>query len=154
VSFPEWALPERSPVYAFNELVLEAPPERVWPWLIRAVRWPEWYGNARNVHIEGDRNDLVMGVRFDWTTFGIRAHTKIEELVPERRLSWSGRGVGATAYHGWVIAPQGTGSRVITEETQQGLVASAGRWFLRRGLLTWHQRWIEGLGTMAASGLP
>jgi hypothetical protein len=43
---------------------------------------------------------------------------------------------------------------VITEETQQGFVASVGRWMLRRGLLRWHQRWLEGLGAVAATSLP
>lgn len=39
---------------------------------------------------------------------------------------------------------------VITEETQQGFIPSVGRFFLRGGLLKWHQRWLEGLGKVAA----
>jgi hypothetical protein len=154
VNFPVGARPEESPVYAYNELFVPAPPERVWQWLVQAARWPEFYANARNIHLDGDAPELAAGTAFSWITFGVRVHTKIEELEPNRRLSWSGRGLGATAYHGWVIIPVAGGCRVITEETQQGLVASLGRAFLRRGLLKWHQRWLEGLARVAASGSP
>jgi hypothetical protein len=63
--------------------------------------------------------------------------------------SWSGRGLGST-FHGWVIEPRDGGCAVVTEETQQGFVASAGRMFLRRGLLKWHPRWLEGLALVSA----
>lgn len=154
VNWPAQARPELAPVYAYNELLLKAPPERVWAWLVQATRWPEWYGNARDVRIADGGRELVPGVAFDWITFGVRVHTRIEEFEPNRRLAWSGKGLGSTAYHAWVIEPHGSGSRVITEEVQQGVVASAGRWFLRRGLLKWHQRWLEGLGRVAEAGWP
>jgi hypothetical protein len=153
VRFPDAARPERSPVYAYNEIDVNAPPERVWAWLVRATRWPEWYANARDVHVEGGA-ELVPGRRFDWITFGVRVHTVVEEHVPGERLSWSGRGLGASAYHGWVIVPRAGGCRVITEETQRGLVASVGRRWLRRGLRRWHQRWLEGLAARAEAGAP
>jgi hypothetical protein len=73
---------------------------------------------------------------------GVRVHTTVEELVPYRR---SGRGGGGCAHHGWVIEPVNGGCLVVTEETQQGFVPSLGRFFLRRALLKWHQRWLEGL---------
>jgi len=156
VVFPEGKRPHESPIYTHNELEVDAPPEQVWAWLVRAQRWPEWYGNAKDIDIEGGSPDLALGTMFHWTTFGVRVHTRIEELVPNRRLSWSGKGLlGATAYHGWVILPrEGGGCIVITEETQQGIVPSAGRFFLRSGLLEWHQKWLVGLAKMAANGSP
>jgi hypothetical protein len=33
--------------------------------------------------------------------------------------------------------------------TQRGIVPSLGRWLLRRGLLTQHQHWLEGVARMA-----
>ena len=46
--------------------------------------------------------------------------------------------------------PEEGGTRVVTEETQHGWVPFLGRWYLRRGLLKWHQRWLEGLAERAA----
>ena len=154
VQFPVGARREESPVYAKNELVIPASPEHIWPWLVRASRWPEWYANARAVVIDGGSPDLSPGVGFHWNTFGVRVHTTVEEFVSNRRLSWSGRGLGSTAYHGWVLTPVDGGTLVVTEETQRGFVASVGRAFLRSGLHKWHQRWLEGLARKAAGRLP
>ncbi len=153
VTFPEGYRREQSPVFSRNELFIPAPPERVWAWLVKAGRWPEFYDNAKKVEIEGG-SELRAGTLFHWTTFGFRAHTTITELVPNERLSWSGKGLGATAYHGWVIRPCDGGCYVITEETQQGFVVALGRAILRRGLLKWHQRWLEGLSSVAVRGQP
>jgi len=150
VTFPDAQAPARSPIYTRNELWIAAPPERIWPWLVDAARWPAYYGNAKNIVLDDGAVELALGTRFHWTTFGVRVHTVVEELQRHRRLSWSGKGLGSTEYHGWVLVPERGGTRVITEETQQGFVASLGRAFLRRGLLTWHQRWLEGLAAQAA----
>jgi hypothetical protein len=154
VAFPEGQKAGESPIFTRNELFIAAPAERVWGWLVRAASWPEWYGNAKDVEIDGGARDLAPGTRFHWTTFGVRVHTTITEWVPGRRLAWSGHALGSTAYHGWVITPCDGGCVVVTEETQQGLVPYVGRAFLRPGLLKWHQRWLEGLARVATQEAP
>jgi len=154
VQFPDGAGRDESPVHAINQLLIPAPPERIWPWLIRASRWPEWYANARGVVIDGGGLDLSPGVQFHWTTLGVRVHTTVEEFVPGRRLAWSGRGLGATAYHGFVLTPVEGGTLVTTEETQRGLIASLARIHLRSALRKWHQRWLEGLALKASGPTP
>jgi hypothetical protein len=92
--------------------------------------------------------------RFTWTTFNVRVDTTVVECVPSERLAWRGKTVGGTGYHGWVIERTAAGCRVVTEETQRGIVPSLARWYLRRGLLTQHQRWLEGLARAAVAGMP
>ena len=150
VFFPEGQQEDQSPVFSRNELFIAAPSGKVWSCLVRAKNWPQWYGNAKDVEIDGDGDQLRLGTCFHWTTFGIRAHTTITEFVPNERLSWRGKGLGATAYHGWVVRACEGGCYVVTEETQQGFVVSLARNLLRRGLLKWHQRWLEGLARVAA----
>lgn len=153
VEFPEGQRPDQSPIHTRNTLLIAAPPERVWAWLIAAKRWPEFYANATRIEVEGgDR--LAPGTLFHWNTLGLRVHTTVQQFVPNQRLSWAGRGMGAAAYHGWVIEPRPAGCLVVTEETQQGFLPSVSRVFVRRSLLKWHQRWLEGLARAAASGMP
>lgn len=154
VVFPSGQRPDQSPVYAKNELLVAAPSEHIWAWLVRAHRWPEWYANAKDVEIDGGARELSLGAPFHWTTFGLRVRTVVEEFVPLRRLAWSGKVLGASAYHGWVITPSVGGCLVVTEETQQGILPRLGQPILRRGLVRWHQRWLEGLARMASSGTP
>jgi hypothetical protein len=84
----------------------------------------------------------------------VRVETTVTECMAPERLAWRGKTFGGTGYHGWVIQRTAGGCRVITEETQRGIVPSLGRWFLRRGLLRQHQKWLEGLARVAARGVP
>ena len=151
VAFPEGKGRTESPIYTHNELFIAAPAERIFAALVRPTSWPAFYANAKNIVVDAETSELALGTLFHWTTFGVRVHTTIEELVPNRRLAWSGRALGSTAYHGWVIEPRPGGCLVTTEETQQGFVPSVGRFFLRGGLLKWHQRWLEGLAQVASA---
>lgn len=155
VLWPGDARPEGAAIHAVNVVDAEVTPEAVWPWLIRAARWSEWYDNCRALRFEGEAGpDLRLGSRFTWRTFGVPVRTVVTELVPHERLAWSGRGLGATGYHAWIIERVGKGVRITTEETQRGLVPRLGRPLLRRGLLHWHQRWLEGLVRVARLGPP
>ena len=155
VLWPDDARPEGAAIHAVNVVDAAVTREAVWPWLVRAARWSEWYDNCRDLRFEsGDGPDLRLGSRFTWRTFGVPVSTVVTELVPHQRLAWSGRGLGATGHHAWIIERTDQGVRLITEETQRGLIPRLGRPLLRRGLLRWHQRWLEGLVRMARLGSP
>ena len=148
--------PEHSIVYARNEIVIPAEPERIWRWLCRAVRWPEWYSNCGWIRLRDEAgSDLAPGTHFVWKTFGVRLHSQV--LIYDRcvELGWDATAFGLRAYHGWHFEVVDAGhTRVITEETQVGPLTTLGRWFLRRGLLREHQNWLEGLSRMAQTGDP
>jgi hypothetical protein len=153
--WPAGCDPDGAPVYTFNEITIVAPPERVWAWLARASAWPSYYDNASNVRfVDGGGPDLSLGSRFTWKTFNVSVDTTVTECVVPTRLAWRGKTFGGGGYHGWVIEPAPSGCRVVTEETQRGIVPSVGRWFLRAGLLKQHQRWLEGLKRVAEWGSP
>ncbi|MFQ5458140.1 MAG: SRPBCC family protein [Myxococcota bacterium] len=155
LDWPAGLRPGETPIYTRNELAIPAAPERVWAWLIRAGSWPAWYANCRNVKfLSKDGPDLGPGTVFAWTTFGVRVKTTVREFTPSARLAWEGGALGGRGYHGWIIEKTGAGCRVITEETQRGLVPSVGRLYLRRELLREHEKWLEGLSRMAQGGLP
>ncbi len=154
--WPEGMEPEQAVVHARNELIIAAPRERIWRWLCRAERWPEWYSNCGWVRFrDGGGPDLAAGAEFVWKTFGVRIKSRVLTFAPPGELGWDARAFGLHAYHGWELQalPDGN-TRVVTAETQRGALSSFGRWYLRRGLLREHQNWLEGLARMAASGDP
>ena len=154
MKWPPGFEPDKSSVYARNEIAVAAPPERVWRWLIRAANWPLWYSNSSNVSfISGDGLDLAPGMQFRWKTFGATITSRVIVFDPPRELGWDARGV-LDAYHGWEIVPEGDGCRVITEECQNGLVPKLAWWYLRPMLLRGHQNWIESLKARAEAGEP
>ena len=54
--WPAESRPEGAPVYTWNAIDVAAPPERVWAWLVRATRWPEYYDNASNIRFDAAGN--------------------------------------------------------------------------------------------------
>jgi hypothetical protein len=155
VQWPPHYAPSKAPVHVRNELDMNAPPDVVWAWLIRAQLWPTWYANsARVVFLDGPGPDLMPHTRFRWRTFGIGLESKVREFVPAERIAWDARALGVDAYHAWVISPMSRGSHVLTEETQYGWLARLGDFLMPWRMHRYHQLWLEQLRDRAASGFP
>ncbi|MEM1001031.1 MAG: SRPBCC domain-containing protein [Bacteroidota bacterium] len=146
IHFPENYLPNDTPVYARNEIFINAPEEKIWDWLTKITTWPDWYPNSSNIRVlNQDQPKLLEGTRFKWRTFKTNIESEVKEFKPFRYLAWEAKGFGLSAYHGWLIIPQDNGCQVITEESQYGWLPSLGRSFITKGLLKQHQIWLEGL---------
>jgi len=156
VRWPDEARPDLSPVYGRSEITIAAPPAVVFEHLVRAERWPEWFADCSAVRIEaGPRPELDVGTRFRWTVMRVPVVTTVEECEPPTRLAWSGSGLGARAYHAWILEPAAGGCRVLTEETQRGAVPSLLRFLLRPLLRYSQRRWLTDLARVAtATGHP
>lgn len=154
IRWPERYSPARTKVHVRNELEILAPSGVVWAWLIRAELWPTWYGNSKRVVIEGGGADLHSGARFQWTTFGVRLDSRVEEFVAGERLAWSARAMGIDAYHAWLIENRPSGCYVLTEETQNGWLARLNSSLRPRIMGIQHQNWLEGLQRKAQEGPP
>jgi uncharacterized protein YndB with AHSA1/START domain len=155
IDWPERYHPDRCPVHVRNELVVPAPAERIWAWLVRAPLWPTWYPNSKNVRLlNGDGRTLQMGTEFKWRTFGVAIRSTVIALRPVERITWNAVGLGVDACHAWLIEPLGTGTRILTEETQHGWAARLNTVFMPGRMHHYHQVWLENLGASAATGLP
>jgi hypothetical protein len=154
MKWPAGFEPSQSSVFAHNQIAIAAPPDRVWRWLIRAARWPDWYTNTSNVtFLSASPPDLAPDIRFRWKTFGATITSRVLVFEPPRELGWDAHGL-LTAYHGWLIESDGAGCRVTTEETQNGIVPWLARWYLGPMLKRGHQNWIESLKNKAEAGEP
>jgi hypothetical protein len=142
-----------SPVYGRCAVAIPAPAADVFAWLVHAERWPEWYSQCTRVRlVSGPRPALGIGTHFEWTVLGVPVATTVEECAPPLRLAWSGHGLGASAYHSWDIEPTAEGCRVVTEETQRGLLPSLTRVVLRPLLAYTQRSWLAALARVAVSG--
>lgn len=153
--WPEEMSSDRAVVSVRNEILIPAAPSRVWQWLCRATRWPEWYSNCSWIRIREDAGpDLKLNTPFVWKTFGVRVRSVVKVFEPYSELGWDATAFGLRAFHGWEITPTDDGCRVVTEERQVGALTTMGRWYLRRALLREHQNWLESLRRMSIGGDP
>ena len=154
IRWPEGHDPKQTAVHVRNELDMPVFPEAIWPWLVRAPLWPTWYPNSQNVRLEGGGQELKLGTKFTWKTFGASLSSQVTELVPLERLAWTAKASGIDAYHAWLVERRPSGCHVLTEETQNGLLARLNKAFRPGIMQAQHQVWLERLLEKGKSGPP
>jgi Polyketide cyclase / dehydrase and lipid transport len=161
VEFEKWPVgqaPTEAHVYAHNELFIAAAPEVVWAWLVRALRWPSWYPNSWRVRIVDGPEHLTDGAVFTWITFGLPLTSTVDLAEESRAIGWRWQSRGwrgaAFGYHVWLLQPEPPGCRVITEETQRGVLPRLFSPVLAPALRFWHGVWLRRLSRNAVRGLP
>ncbi len=151
-SWPAGMTPAECPVFVRNEITVDAPPERVWELLVGAGDWPRWFPRATRVRFERGGPRLAVGDVVVWRMLGATIRVEVRRAEAPRLLDWEGGAGGVRAWHAWRLDPApGGGTRVVTEETERGLVPSLLRWYLRGALHRAHQEWLEGLARAAPS---
>jgi uncharacterized protein YndB with AHSA1/START domain len=91
-----------------REIVLESPPEDVWPALTEPERLEEWFAND----VELDARPGGRGV-FRWEN-GEERHAVVEEVEPGRRLELSWDDTGRVEL---TLERAGGGTRLLVRET-------------------------------------
>ena len=153
-SWPDGFAPDVAKLYVRNERTMHAPIAAVWAWLVAAPRWNSWFVNATNVKLPSGATTLASGMPFTWSQTGIALRTEIREFEPMRRIAWYATSPLIRAYHTWDVQTDGTITRVITDETQNGFMPTLGKPILKPRMLAVHDTWLELLERQAASGLP
>jgi uncharacterized protein YndB with AHSA1/START domain len=150
VRWPEAYRPEGATFTISNTVTIAAPPHVVWEELIHAEAWPEWYEGASNVKVEGSRTGrLEEGSTLTWRTMDQDLVTAVVEFAPPYRMGWESRQTTLKAYHAWLLIPTADGTRVVTDESQFGLLAHLQRVFLPNKLRDLHDVWLAGLKSRA-----
>jgi hypothetical protein len=161
--WPKGYEPAAAHVFAHNEIVIPAPPDRVWEWLTRARQWPHWYPNSWHIEIPRSRfsrrrDQLESETMFTWLTFGLRITAMVQPYDRPQTIGWKWHSRlwarSAYGYHIWSIEAQPYGCRVVTEETQRGLMPWLLRFGLQPALHLSHQLWLRRLSENAIGGLP
>jgi hypothetical protein len=86
IIWPDGLDPADADLFAHNAVVINAPANGVWAKLIAAAAWPAWYSNASGVVVNEPSRLLGEGVRFNWTTFGLKIASQVAEFSPCARL--------------------------------------------------------------------
>lgn len=155
IHWPDHYQPSNCPVHVRNEMIMTASQEHVWAWLTHATLWHTWYANSSHVKIiEGPEDNLKMGTRFKWKTFGVRITSTVLEYIPGERIAWDGHALGLDVYHAWVLQPSAQGCHVLTEETQHGWLPRLSQLFMPNRMYDYHQLWLESLAAKSKSGAP
>jgi uncharacterized protein YndB with AHSA1/START domain len=154
INWPAEYAPERASFTLSNTITIAAPPEVVWKELVNAEAWPQWYKGATNVRVEGSSTGVLQeGSIITWRTMDQNLTTKVVEFVPPYRMGWESRQWSLKAYHAWLLIPTDGGTKVVTDESQFGLLANLQRVFLPNKLRDLHDVWLANLKTRAEANV-
>ncbi len=149
INWPEEYQPDDASFFIHNAIDINASPETVWNILIQAETWPEWYEGASNVKLLNGHKVLAADSAFTWTTMGLDFVSTIKEFEPHARLSWESDKWSIQGYHGWLIIPTDEGCRLITDESQNGLLTYAQLLFQPNKLHRLHDIWLAEIKAKA-----
>ncbi len=130
----------RAPMVARKEIFINASPEAVWKIQSDINGWKNWQTDITKSQIDGK---LQPDTVFNWTSGGFPVTSTLQEVMPQKRLSWRGKALGSFARHVWIFTPRDGGTLVTTEESMEGWLITIMKpfapGFLDKSLEVWTQ---------------
>lgn len=143
----------RTPIEVRNEILIPAPPERVWDLLTDVERWPSWYRACKWVRVES-RNGAGRAMSFRWKAHPVELQTTV--VASDRPHSFSfvadARGFHAERTFTIRATPDGLSTIIVSDETQVGLFPWLGRLYLAPRLRAANQAMFADLSRVAGHG--
>ncbi|MET9778975.1 SRPBCC family protein [Streptomyces sp. NPDC006367] len=140
---------EKAPVIARDDIVIDAPLDRVWRIQTDVENWPAWQPGVSS-SVKQTRGPLRPGSSWVWSTEGLENITStVEQVQPGRRIVWGGPAQGITAVHVWTFTRTEDGVHVHTEESWTGEPVTADTASLQAALDASLDDWLHNLKRQA-----
>lgn len=108
---------QTAPIISRHEIDIQAPVEVVWEIQTDINAWPQWRSAVTSASFQ---NTLQPGSQFKWEDSGLKITSTIRQVIPNRRIVWTGPAQGINAVHVWEFTPTANGVHVHTEESWNG----------------------------------
>ena len=139
-----------TPVEVRNAAVIHAPVERVWDLLTDVERWPSWWRACRWVRLESPTSAEPAVFRWKAHPVELRSAVVKSDRLRCFAITADGRGVHAERTFTLRPSPDGSGTVVVSHETQVGPLPWLGRAFLAPRLHAVNQAMFDDLNRAAA----
>jgi uncharacterized protein YndB with AHSA1/START domain len=153
IRWPARYRPETATFFVSNRIDIQAPPQRVWDVLIDVDTWPEWYAGARNLSLTSTTpGKLAPNAVLSWNIMDLDFVSTVHEFEPPYRLSWESRKSTIQGYHTWLLIPTATGTHLVTDESQFGVLAWLQGIFVPTKLSRLHDQTLAKIKERAEAG--
>lgn len=131
-----------APVISRQHIDIDAPLSKVWAIQTNISAWPTWRPTVKAAHHDGE---LSVGSAFPWEEGGLQIVSTVRDIVPRRRIVWTGPAQGIFAVHVWEFRETARGVHVHTEESWSGDVVQVSTASLQPLLDDALQEWLQRL---------
>lgn len=138
-----------TPIEVRNAAVIHAPMEQVWDLLTDVERWPTWWRACRWVRLESPAS--TEPIVFRWKAHPVELRSTIVKRDRPYCFAITADGTGVHAERTFTLRPthDGSGTVVVSHETQVGLLPWLGRAFLAPRLHAVNQEMFDDLSRAA-----
>lgn len=140
-----------APIVSRHEITINAPLGSVWHVFTEINRWPEWNPDIPKATVDGP---IAVGTVIHWETAGMTIPSTIGEVVPLKKIAWSGETSGILGVHVWTFSSMDEGAHVRTEESWEGSSVPAQTKDLQGALDASLVRWLTFLKRRAETDRP
>jgi uncharacterized protein YndB with AHSA1/START domain len=136
---------ENAPVITRDDIVIDAPLDRVWRIQTDVENWPAWQPGVTS-SVKLTPGALRPGSSWVWSTEGLEDITStVKQVQPKHRIVWGGPAQGITAVHVWTFTRTEEGVHVHTEESWTGEPVTAHTAYLQEALDASLDAWLHNL---------
>ncbi|MDJ1498293.1 SRPBCC family protein [Cytophagaceae bacterium DM2B3-1] len=137
---------EQAPVKTYQEITINASPQKVYQIMSEINHWAEWHGDVTEPTLTGS---FTKGSSFDWKSGGLTIHSTLHTVVPNQKIGWSGKALGAFAIHNWSFIEHNGQTTVKVDESMEGWLVYLMRTKFQHGLEESLQIWLKNLKSKA-----
>ena len=116
-----WKLTTKLQPLLRQKVLIVAPLDIVWSVQTKIDEWSRWNPDISKVNLRGP---LSAGTEFHWKSGSSSITSILQEVEPERRITWTGRTLGIRAIHVWTLQQTDKGVLVRTEESFEGILVN------------------------------
>ena len=149
-SLTTYSTTRRAPIEVRNEIVVCASIERVWDLLTDVERWPSWYRACRWVRVESPGSARLPVFR--WKAHPVELRSTVVVSNRPHAFAVTADAVGLHADRTFTLrqTPDGSGTVVVSDETQVGPLAWLCRAYLAPRLRAANQQMFGDLSRAAS----
>jgi hypothetical protein len=134
------AINKQAPVQSSQSILINASVETVWNCLTDINNWAKWQTDISRPILSGE---IIPNSNFQWTTGGVRIHSVLHTVEPNRFLGWTGKTFGLYAIHNWTLTTENGQTRVAVDESMEGLLTKLFKTSFQKNLEKGMQKWLQ-----------
>ena len=131
---------EHAPVKCRKSVIINANADKVWSVLTDINHWPRWQTDITKAELKGD---LKPDATFLWRSGGVKIQSTLHTVDPYRDFGWTGKAPGTLAIHNWKLIEKDGTTKVVADESMEGLVPKFFKKSFNRNLEKGMQSWLD-----------
>lgn len=129
-----------APVKYSKSISINASIDTVWLVLTDINNWSSWQTDIQKPKLNGEMKSKST---FEWKTGGVKIHSTLQKVDPNKQFGWTGKSLGIYAVHNWILSHNENSTTIKVEESMEGFMAKLMKKSLNKKLEKSLQLWLD-----------